>query len=140
MLNVNAPVAPLVLHGVVAGGDHLLLDSFTLYPAHWRIGRGNLVLRQSVPHYPPCILSDGTQRRICLDQSEEIKILNISFYRLRIEPTNFHVHTSQLHIHAPAPRLVNKLNWSLMINSYIYSLWKLMYYKYLWKKLLRNIK
>ena len=27
--------------------------NFTLYPAHWRVGRGNLVLRHSVPHFLP---------------------------------------------------------------------------------------
>ena len=27
--------------------------SFTLYPAYSRVGRGNLVLRHSVPHFPP---------------------------------------------------------------------------------------
>ena len=27
--------------------------SFTLYPAHSRVGRGNVVLRHSVPHFPP---------------------------------------------------------------------------------------
>ena len=27
--------------------------SFTLYPAHSRVGRGNLVLRHSVPQFPP---------------------------------------------------------------------------------------
>ena len=27
--------------------------SFTLYPAHSRVGRGNLVLRHTVPHFPP---------------------------------------------------------------------------------------
>ena len=27
--------------------------SFTLYPAHSRVGRGNLVLRHSVPHFLP---------------------------------------------------------------------------------------
>ena len=26
--------------------------SFTLYPAHGRVGRGNLVLRHSVPNFP----------------------------------------------------------------------------------------
>ena len=31
--------------------------SFTLYPAHSRVGRGNLVLRHSVPHFlPNCVL------------------------------------------------------------------------------------
>ena len=29
------------------------LISFTLYPAHSRVGRGNLVLRHSVPHFLP---------------------------------------------------------------------------------------
>ena len=28
-------------------------NSFTLYPAHSRIGRGTIVLRHSVPHSPP---------------------------------------------------------------------------------------
>ena len=27
--------------------------NFTLYPAHSRVGRGNLVLKHSVPHFPP---------------------------------------------------------------------------------------
>ena len=27
--------------------------SFTLYPAHSWVDRGNLVLKQSVPHFPP---------------------------------------------------------------------------------------
>ena len=27
--------------------------SFTLYPTHSRVGRGNLVLRHSVPQFPP---------------------------------------------------------------------------------------
>ena len=32
--------------------NFLIKISFTLYPAH-RVGRGNLVLRHSVPHFPP---------------------------------------------------------------------------------------
>ena len=32
---------------------HLLKIIFTLYPAHSTVGRGNLVLRYSVPHFPP---------------------------------------------------------------------------------------
>ena len=41
--------------------------SFTLYPAYIRVGTENLVLRHSVPHFPPnfsrrCVSSDGTQR------------------------------------------------------------------------------
>ena len=32
---------------------HTYLLSFTLFPAHSRVGRGNLVLRHSVAHFPP---------------------------------------------------------------------------------------
>ena len=32
---------------------HIKKISFTLYPAHSRVGRGNLVLRHSVPHCLP---------------------------------------------------------------------------------------
>ena len=46
--------------------------SFTLHPAHSRVGRGNLVLRDSVSHFP---LSGGTLRRaVPRHQSEEMKI------------------------------------------------------------------
>ena len=31
----------------------IYLISFTLYPAYSRVGRGNLVLRNSVPHFLP---------------------------------------------------------------------------------------
>ena len=36
--------------------DHvkkIIIISFTLYPAHGSVGRGNLVLRHSVPHFLP---------------------------------------------------------------------------------------
>ena len=54
--------------------------SFTLYPALSRVGRGNQMLRDSVPHIPPifsrhCVLNGGTQRRDFACQSEEMKIL-----------------------------------------------------------------
>ena len=46
---------------------------FTLYPAHSSAGRGNLVLKYSVPHFlPNC---GRTQRRACpRHQSEEMEI------------------------------------------------------------------
>ena len=44
------------------------LHSFTLYPAHSRVGSGNIVIRHSAPHFPSNFsrhyaLSGGTQRR-----------------------------------------------------------------------------
>ena len=30
--------------------------TFTLYPVHSTVGRGNLVLRQSLPYFPPIFL------------------------------------------------------------------------------------
>ena len=44
-----------------------------LYPANGMVGRGNLVLRHSVPHFPPNyggVLSGGTQRRVLPQQPE----------------------------------------------------------------------
>ena len=45
--------------------------SFTLHPAHSKVGRGSLLLRYYVPHFPPIlgniaskVLSDATQRRV----------------------------------------------------------------------------
>ena len=44
-----------------------ILISFALYPAHCRVGRGNLVLNHSISHFPPkcgsILLTGGTQRR-----------------------------------------------------------------------------
>ena len=42
-------------------------NSFTLYPTHSSVGRGNIVSRNCVPHSLPncprhCVLSGGTQR------------------------------------------------------------------------------
>ena len=54
--------------------------SFTLYLAHSRIGRGNLILGHSVAHFRAefwmhCVLSGGTQRRaLPRYQGKEIKI------------------------------------------------------------------
>ena len=31
----------------------IIFFNFMLYPAHSRVGRGNLVLRHSVPHFSP---------------------------------------------------------------------------------------
>ena len=52
--------------------------SFTLYPAHRRAGRGNLVSRHSVPYFPPNFWRRNSTPRFgflpwC--QSEEMKIL-----------------------------------------------------------------
>ena len=63
-----------------------------MYSAERRVGRGNLVLRHSVPYsakfWKHYVLSGGSQRRVLLQhQSEEMKILNISFPRVGIEPT-----------------------------------------------------
>ena len=54
--------------------------SFTLYPAHSRVGRGNLVLKHSIPHFYAefwrhWVLSGGTQRHaLPRHQCEEMKI------------------------------------------------------------------
>ena len=36
------------------------INSFTLYPAHSRVGKGNIITVEFWGHY---VLSDGTQRR-----------------------------------------------------------------------------
>ena len=61
----------------------LLFFSFTFYPAYSRVSKEIVVLRLS--HY---VFSGGTQRLAWRrHQSEEIKILNISFPQVGIEPT-----------------------------------------------------
>ena len=53
--------------------------SFTLYAAHSRVGRGNLILRHSIPHFSPksgviAHCSGGTQRRVFLrHQTKKLK-------------------------------------------------------------------
>ena len=77
------------------------LYSFTLYPANNRIGRGNLVLRHSVPHFLSfpsafplnfsrnCVLSGLNAGLLSCCQREKVKILinNNTFLRMGIEPT-----------------------------------------------------
>ena len=67
-----------------------------LHPPHSRVGRGNLVLKHSVPHFllnfsKHCVLSGRTQRRAFALlpewKNEKILINNHSFLRVRIEPT-----------------------------------------------------
>ena len=58
-----------------------------LCPAHGRVGRANLVLRHSVPNFLGALRVK--RRTLPLHQSEEIKILHISFPRVGIEPTTF---------------------------------------------------
>ena len=68
--------------------------SFTLYPSYSRISIKNLVSRHSILRFSleferiDCVLSDGTQRRaLPQQQSDEIKIFNISFPWVGIEAT-----------------------------------------------------
>ena len=64
--------------------------------------RGHLVLRNSVPHFPPnseCMFSDGTLcRALPRHQSQEMIILNISFSRLGIESTICCVYSHALYL------------------------------------------
>ena len=48
--------------------------SFTLYPTHSRVGRGNLVLRYSVPHFLPNSGGKTQRRALPRHQSEEMEI------------------------------------------------------------------
>ena len=82
--------------------------SFTLYPAHSRVGRGNLVLRHSIPPFLPnfggiaCWVAQ-LNAALCLDtRTKKWKDNIISFSRTGIEPT-----TSRFTVTfcAPAPRL-----------------------------------
>ena len=41
-------IIPTITHEIIN-----LIISFTLYPAHSRVRRGNVVLRHFVPHFPP---------------------------------------------------------------------------------------
>ena len=83
--------------------------SFTLYPAHSSVDRGNIMLRHSVSHFPPnysrhSVLSGGTQcRGLPWCQSKEMKILrnNNQFPRVEIEPATV---AFQSHPYAPEPR------------------------------------
>ena len=64
-----------------------------LYPAHSRVGRGNLVLRHSVPNFSlnsGSVACVGTQRRTEAKRRNGniyVNIINISFPRMGIEPT-----------------------------------------------------
>ena len=53
---------------------------FTLYPAHCRVGRGNLVLRlcsSLSAEYRHCVLSGRTQRRVLTFHLRKIFLINL---------------------------------------------------------------
>ena len=86
---------------------------FTLYPAHSRLDRGNIVLKYSITHFPPN--SVGIARH----HSEEMKILNISFPRLRYRTYNL----SYSHVCAPASQLAsNKSRKQCNIHHFLLAL------------------
>ena len=66
------------------------------------IFRGSTVLRHFAPPFPlncgwPCVLGDGSQHRyLPRHQNKKIKILNISFPQVRIEPTTCRVYSYTL--------------------------------------------
>ena len=78
---------------------HYFLYSFTLYSAYTRISRKRLVLRHSASHFS---LNSGgiacwvTQLNTALSldtRKKKLKIWNISFPRVGIEPTTCHVYS-----------------------------------------------
>ena len=88
--------------------------SFTLYPAHSRVGRRNLVLRHSVPHFPPsfggiaCWVAE-LNAALCLDTRAKKwkykckKIFYFLEWGSNPQPLDFTVTLC-----APAPRLASK--------------------------------
>ena len=76
--------------------------SFTLYPAWSRVSWVILVLRHSASHFPlisdgiPCWVAELNATLLPWQQSEEIKILNISLPRVTIEPTTLRVYSHKI--------------------------------------------
>ena len=68
----------------------------TLYPVHRRVGKGNLLLRQSVPHFPPNSGgiawngTRGTQRRALIRHQRHF------ISSVGIEPTTSRVYRHTL--------------------------------------------
>ena len=93
-----------VKRGKIISFKYFFLISFTLYSAHSRVSRGDLVLRHSVSHFPP--KSRGivlrAQRRACNGNIDLNKYF--IFPRMGIEPTTSHVYSHTL---SPAPRLAS---------------------------------
>ena len=124
-----------------------------MYPAHSRVGRGNIVIRYSVPHFPPnfrgiaCWMAEFNAGLLLWCQSEEMKILrnNNLFPRVEIEPTTVALQTPC----APAPRRPRTvyllylmviyicLFMSLLTDTNIFGTWLtmliLMKYYFVWK-------
>ena len=58
--------------------NNFILKSFTLYPAHSRVGRGHLVLIHSVTLFPPCF--GGIGCRIASTPEQRNKHINANKY------------------------------------------------------------
>ena len=59
-IDERATIKPIVILFII------LTCFFYLYPAYSRVGRGNLIFRHSIPHFPPifsrhCVMSGDTQ-------------------------------------------------------------------------------